>query len=131
MSNGLQSLPIYSKNKVHYNFQNQTCICNLELTHYKMSMWVLGLSMFFLDMTSLGCHWDIPSTIIVIYTIWLAYSITIIAMIVISKCCNMCWTKLQIVSLGQIFLTQWSNVVMVLIFVAMQSSIVHFEFPLP
>jgi hypothetical protein len=25
--------------------------------------------------------------------------------------------------------TQWTNVVMVLIFVAMQSSIVHFEFP--
>lgn len=30
MSNGLQTLPIHSKNKVHYNFQNQTCICNVK-----------------------------------------------------------------------------------------------------
>jgi hypothetical protein len=30
MSNGLQSLPIHSKNEVHYNFQNQTCIWNVK-----------------------------------------------------------------------------------------------------
>jgi hypothetical protein len=66
MSNGLQYLPTHSKNEVHYNFQNQTCICNAKCMCSIDALQNVNVS---IKVVNVLFKHDIPSTIVVVYTI--------------------------------------------------------------